>query len=232
MRSSTSCSEDASSAAVGSSRKMRIGVGRQRPRHEHTLSLPAREIAKLPPRQRLDARLRQRGAGAAEVRPRVRQRHIVGPLQAHEHEVQDRDREDGVEGRLLRNVSQAEARPALDGAADGMREPEGRADEGRLAGAVRPDDGPQLPRADRERERGQDRDAVVPDGERPRVQEALPRREAWRGGGRCGRAAHRRQIAATIPSPVSRCEASLGAGRPSIYEMDHFTQWCAISSGF
>ena len=90
-----------------------IGVGRERPRHEHALPLPARKVAQLPPLQGLDARLGERGPRAAEVRPRVRQRHVAGPLQAHEHEVEDRDREDGVERRLLRNVGEAEARPRV-----------------------------------------------------------------------------------------------------------------------
>ena len=96
-----------------------IGVGRQRPRHQHALPLPARQVAQLPPLERLDARLGERGPRAPEVGPRVRQRHVAGPLQAHEHEVEDRDGEDRVQRRLLRHVGQAEARPPFEGAADG-----------------------------------------------------------------------------------------------------------------
>ena len=204
-----------------------IGVGRQRPRHEHALPLPARKIAKLPPLEGLDARFGEGGPRAPEVRARVRQRHVVGPLQAHEHEVEDRDREDGVEGGLLRNVSEAEARPAFDGAADGMGEPEGRADEGRLASAVGPDDGPQLPGAHGERERRQDRDAVVPDGERPRVQETLTGSERRRFWGRrtvrdetlkasrlqSSRAARAKRAAASVDSARLREKARRAEGR-------------------
>ena len=117
----------------------------ERPRQEHALLLPARELGDLASeRVHLDAPERVEGRRAVDAARTPQPAEV--PVAAHQHDVEHVGREVPVDGAALRHVPDAAAVRVVRAAEDerpprgGLDEAEDRADERRLARAVRADD--------------------------------------------------------------------------------------------
>ena len=164
--SSITCCSAAMSSADGRlvEHEQRRAAG-DRARDQHALALAARQIAQLAAREVGGVDLFERGARGVAIGAARQADEAARPLPAHQHELGDRDREDRVERALLRHVAHAQAGRALDAPRDRRLQPQQRAHERRLAGAVGADDRPQLAGRDRRGDRRQDAALVVADAQ-------------------------------------------------------------------
>ena len=178
-----------------------VGVAQQRARQQHALALAARK----PADRAVDGVF---GAGFAQ---RAQHRLLRAPARQREQAAdRKRQRRRRVEG--LRQVAHREAGAAPDAARIGLDQAEQHADQGGLAGAVRPDDGQNLVLAHRRVDVAQHvASAAAQDDVLRRDQRPVRRGSGHRGSGGSGPGVRRWRIRARTP-PAAR---SRGARRRS-----------------